>query len=1245
MENSTVAFSVIQDLIHWPLPPSDPSVNNFGETHAGSSVGSLAFSDDQSFNELPLTAGATEELDEEPPERQQARYAAVRRLMALSLAMGEEWARQEVVPYLLRCLEEEDAELSFSVGLTVMDFGSLRTSSSSPLTIRDLIPVVARMGESADSGVRHFLVEVVIPTLFFGVSLECSVDLREWRAKYVKTPRCSNDFSEASDELGFGRTSKQGDSTRCGVNGRFEGSRINDRNDIHCAAGTSNDVWDPFQINLHASKLRGAITDYLNNVCKYASERAEEPGVTASLIARSSALDPSNYSGNRERCDAFHHRWTMFLGLMETMLRSRYVAAVAAAVQCVSNVFASITWAMRVDENNRGVSTSTLMNSVEELVEFTFVATRTHVGRSILSCTQEPCKELMQLLVEAQVFVSGGGGSPIAKVESAKNVSDSGDTKSGKAANAVVDDGSGRHTIQLGLAGCTASQRDVWDACLTAADAKRMPNVLFVSILRSLPLLLDWSNASNPKMATAYEAGLCFLTVCNIFRHAITPLVPHQDGGNYDGVSPEGGIRGGNKSRGNFSRSVKKEVSAPQPFIGNAALMLESAACRDFTVSEAVLDGLQQLLDELQRPHAIEDFLRDGTSSARLTLREKISLLRQLCSLYRDCVVHLASAPSWKTRWLVTQRLPELTGSIIMLLCRIGCHHPIDGPSLVEECVVYLCRLHTELWAGPKEGDGELQEMAQDEEEEVRCVIGVCAARVFTAIGQGMVRLTFPGGLVKDLRVKNADKNRPDMGTAAGNYYNDPISPGVHYKSSSAKESISSCNTGPNEVLLATSTVTKNLPQLFDVVFACCAGLLQDKEERVRSGAAAALSVLSRTLSTMVTVCEFNPRGVPKADWLDCLNRTTSLLMELLGDCSPIVQLSLVSELVALLSTRTAGAGKLAAIMGSYGNGKALELREGALTACLNRLSKHEIWRYRAEYATLLAEMCLRFLAPNSLAAAELDVSRTPRSVHLLEIGLRESRNVESARKPCGAVFAEDGVDPLHCFAKEELLPLLVDVLFDKVKAVRDSALESLVHMCERLSAARRLLKQELSPSSDELRCSRGRDILTGAMREVGRGGPLHGSGTGGLLRKKQSLCSRFCYDNEDDVFISDTLWPLIVNSPKAMATYLSRSSLLRIAVRIGVDKRSILLPLFDQLGHDPVLNVRLVVAKELYGILEISPGVAASGGSTGSNALPKTFFTEKEKNGVVLDLLRLLVEDKSADVRDEAAKALKLCF
>lgn len=181
------------------------------------------------------------------------------------------------------------------------------------------------------------------------------------------------------------------------------------------------------------------------------------------------------------------------------------------------------------------------------------------------------------------------------------------------------------------------------------------------------------------------------------------------------------------------------------------------------------------------------------------------------------------------------------------------------------------------------------------------------------------------------------------------------------------------------------------------------------------------------------------------------------------------------------------------------------------------------------------------------------------------------------------------GVARVQSLLNQTLLPMAVDCLFDAAKAVRDATLATLVLR----------LREALGPSSS-------------ALHE----------------------------------FVNETLWPLILQHPRAESTYLTRSTLLRVAVQLQVDPEHNLQPLLDKLSHDSVANVRLVVAKEVHALLEAATSTRRR---TIFDANPSAgpSFEESIVSAIptcYLPLLRGLLDDVCADVRECASAAIGIC-
>lgn len=1264
-------LSIIEDLVHWPLPSQCPAANAHSFT-AADDCGAEAVDVDALWrDDALLTAKDVEGVNDEPRERQRSRYNAVRRLPALVRALGLEWANAEIIPYMLRCIEEDDAELCFATCVALIDIATspqcrrgtdVLTDSSAvhPFSLEAISPVVVRMAAISDAGVRRFLADVVIPTLFFGVSLENSIDLRDWEVKYLGV-RCNgaNDMSaDGETEVTFGVNGKD--------SGTIETNAQQTAKGISAVSGSEAAVWDIFEINLYANRLRSAIAAYLYDLNTNGGSVAEESSTLPTSCGKTAAVLP-DYTGSNTLREALCARWSLFLSLIGTLLKSGYAAAVSVAVACIGNVFSCLTWVKLMEQGLKtlplSLSSALSLRSIEELMKFIFIATRTHVGRAVCSSAKNPCEDLLMVLFNNNLLLKKDNSLPFGAGDFSLNI------------------------IKLGYGGYSAAQREFWDLLLGCC-APTMHRVVRMNIFRSLPQLIDMVKGNIFQKATVESSelnGLTFASVCDIFTQALTTqlfsnqIPVKEESKNNDKNGKKGGERrNGKEDNGKEKTAIEenKKKEAESAVSVEVFLQLENDISRDFGVAEALFDGVQQILENLLRPHTMEALLsKTGEHATCPTFEEKKTGLMRLCALYHDCVVYLARLPLWKTRWLATQRIPKLTVAFLGLLRSVADCDADDGPALVETCAGFLFRLHTEQWSlspttlssssssspSPSSSSsssflfsqgcsskgcvGSFGELVRDAEEEVRCVVAVCAASIFRDLGQSMFCFVFPHGVVTDMHKSN-QANFPAAGTAAesGNQVNESSENAISDNSDSSPV----CNS-----LLSVNVVVKSLTALFEVIFSCCVTLLHDAEERVRSGAAAGLSELARTLSVMAASCDLHLVDLGKETWLRYLNNTTTSLMSLLADKSPTVQIALVTELTALLEGGATGPGRFAAAMGGDGgNVTAAQVREETLVECLKNLSRHGVWRYRERFAKLLSEMCVRFLLPNSFFASlgGFSTSTQPpqqqqqqqQQLPPLELALSLLPSCKMGNSPKKGSFSggrtalvdaggEASVYRLRRFVHKELLPLFVDVLFDKVKAVRDGALRAIEKMCMRLCETRVRVKADF-PS----------DVASEKVYNVKRGSRSGKSNTSHYYNKtKQNNSSvdhfhGHCQQYDNNSFINETLWPLIINSPKAMATYLSRSSLLRIAVCLGVDKKSILFPLLNYLSHDAVLNVRLVVAKELFGILSSSS--AADGNS-------RVVFSEEEKNGVVLRLLRLLVEDQSADVRDEAAKALKICF
>lgn len=766
----------------------------------------------------------------------------------------------------------------------------------------------------------------------------------------------------------------------------------------------------------------------------------------------------------------------------------------------------------------------------------------------------------------------------------------------------------------------------------------------------------------------------------------------------------------------------------------------ESPASVDFALLEAALDAVQRLMAEAAvqlsaAPQA--GSLRSTSTPASVADAPPSHILDAVCAQFFILLTaSLRWVPryiNWKARWLIAQRLPRLTATFCLLIVRVSslaegaAVSPAPGPTAhhlrAQIWLGHTLHLLTSLWTCAAQfGTAPLHDLVDDEEVEVRSIAARCAAQCFGSATEAVLRLSSSAG--------------------AGD----------------EKARAKACVTSHQSSLLP--SLREPLLQLLDAIAQCVLAAASDSDTRVLCRSAEALAGLSRTLSLLV-VADPSPltRSASSTStrndeeppvWARYLHSNTNTLLRLMTGNRPTVQLALVSQLTDFLLMRMrtplhakrqgqprngrtqgqlmGGEGDASPTCGPDGDGEEGrendadapyrspdEVQYDALLQCLRQLSQHDLWRLREQYALLLAHLCGSLLLTTAAASAPASHGRhaNVQWISFMDFSPVNARRVsgeggtdETTRGSVtdAALMAQQGgpdaalwahTHPLYQLARTELLTLLVAVLFDKVKAVRDAALDAVERMCVRLALA------------------------------SSRSAPGTGAGGGGGGTRQGSAGRQFCagYDTEGvdtsadavaaasgslnaNAFVDDVLWPRIYAYAPAWETYLSRSALLRIAMRLGVDKTSTFIPLLDQLARDPVLNVRLMVAKIILEVLLVSspevhamttpaqfleakdgeatssgtstptptssykpelpsgtiaysilmnkpvpPLLAGSGSRNGRAAtsadavLPPLQFDEMERAGVILQILRQLLKDPSSDVRDEAAKALKVCF
>lgn len=374
----------------------------------------------------------------------------------------------------------------------------------------------------------------------------------------------------------------------------------------------------------------------------------------------------------------------------------------------------------------------------------------------------------------------------------------------------------------------------------------------------------------------------------------------------------------------------------------------------------------------------------------------------------------------------------------------------------------------------------------------------------------------------------------------------------------------------------AADHVSRVLFRVAQDVVACTQVCVMDVIDRVRASAAASIS---RALALQA----YGRLGVSSHRWAAIASTTESrkltdalitLVMDLFRDDSHLVLLSVMEtfgevclhqepvDADGVADCRVDPASSPSSPLDGTSRNTAvqdivLSSMEQELVALCKSLQSSPTWRVREAYASLISKLTGSFL--------------------------RQISNAATKHGGCGGGGAASA-RRLHVLLTHTLLPMLVEVLFDSARAVRDAAVAAVV-------ADLRLAAQTI-----------------GFERVMG--------------------------------FVNETFWPLVRQSQRGSSTYLFRESMLLVAVKLGVDLEQHVFGLLDQLSHDSVTNVRLVVARTVEEFLLRSSKCHEGA----SRVLSVYHVSDVQRTDVLLPLLRGLVEDSSHDVRQCASKALAAC-
>ncbi|CCW63586.1 unnamed protein product [Phytomonas sp. EM1] len=1114
----------------------------------------------------------------------------------------------------------------------------------------------------------------------------------------------------------------------------------------YAAALRADSGADPFSLNLRARLLVGEIESWFSALISAQKQQGSSqdpspllselrtnkdgrtPNTKINKVNNSSAESPlhslryqlsaTDYlECNYAQRKALRQRWEHFQKLLQYLLDSPYPGAVAVAVEMISGLLHVVQSALAEEPSNSTILSCGRLVSIAlpkrplrtaaELRYFIAKMTRRNVLMILAAATSSRgapnnASETVSLVYEAIIEVRCAllsilkkhrlltvmqGVTPLSSI-------------SGRCSEALLWFGPGPHELQM-------ASLSAWDVSLGSSSPDSIPRLLVeppgaldddsgrccrnarfrkkgniislfsprlhriihLTILRSLPFLLDLSTIFGTTLSTSISAGNSTssagtrspITIGIFVSIFIQLLVPASKVPELLLLFAE--MANTKNCTNAISLAVQSERDPsdtnPNSDAKNSSLyhsMGETIASLDFDIVKTALETAHRCFVEVaialpmllrERYHKMTFMSPCQHGDAREDSRIDIQLRYLLSCLFivhYVCIKYVAFYPSWKSRWQVAKKLPGLTAVFVYALLRLKHTLSTIPDTIITTNISFpvasvsffycqLCQLLTELWSTEGGSIHPLGGWVDNEEAEVRAVALQCAADTFSIMSQGAVGL-FPGQMN-----------------------------GFGIKSSKQVEAVvarRSENIHPSEVLLS----------LLEAVLPLCQFSLQDADPHVRAAVPTALTSLSRTLWRLVesVIC---PKQNGMSLWCKILeSRTPHLgngvksliaadaLVRLVDDSSPLVRLVAVSELadsIAVLIGRRRGIGEIAG-----GDSTTSQSQCRALLLCLESLSRNEVWRFREKHSALLSVICLKFIAPTY-----------PQNLQVCNRLLKSARESQKRQSNHNSCVEDHDQYSLPLLIYTKLLPMLVETLFDKAKVVRDAALGHVSNLCAKLASVQ--ARQRCTYAKSEALC-----------------------GTIGLRKKAPRLTSyrkEQALPNEGDRFVNRVLWPLITSYPAAWGTYLNRIALLRVAVHLGLDVETILLPLLTKLARDLVPNVRSMVARVILeilhngsgrpihsnasencpyqGSLKTSQKSMQNGGvgsvitssstnikksegvqsytamglydAVASSALRR--FTDEEKNGVVLAILRELLEDTSVDVRNQAAEALKICF
>ncbi|CCW71385.1 unnamed protein product [Phytomonas sp. Hart1] len=797
----------------------------------------------------------------------------------------------------------------------------------------------------------------------------------------------------------------------------------------------------------------------------------------------------------------------------------------------------------------------------------------------------------------------------------------------------------------------------------------RLHRILHLSLIRALPSLLDWGTVFGTPFNTTATTGrnrshssmLSPVTIRSFITIFMQLLVPASEIPELLHMFAEMTNTTKWTEKIHLATQSETDLTGAEPNSNGKLsslhhLMGETLASLDFDMVQTALKAAHECFVEaaIALPMLLYKEFRKGTSTSPYTRSDTVEdsridtqlrdLLSCLYMVYYMCAKYIAFYPSWKARYQVAKKLPGLTAAFVYVLLRLKHALATIADTTTENGISYpvastlhfyckLCKLLTDLWSSKGGVAHPLGCWVNDYETEVRAMVLPCAADTFFVMVQGVVGLCHSEMKVWDVK--------------------------------------------PNRQVEAVATWSRENVHLFEMLLILLESILhvsqfslQDTNEQVRSGSPTALTSLSSSLWVLIESMMYpNPNNTSLSNrtlvnkTMHARNGIRSLiaadaLVRLIDDPSPLVRLAAASGLADSIASFTKRRGRIGEI--EEGDSTTFKAQCRGLFFCMESLSKHESWRFREKYSALLSAICFKFLAPTY-----------PQNLEVCNRVITSSRESHEQQGDLESVAEDSDRYSLPLLIYTKLLPMLVELIFDKGKAVRDAALSHVSYLCTKLASVHTSHEYSRTrPASFGGATARPKNILRTT---------LHTKESAPLMKK--------------DKFVSNVLWPLITSHPAAWSTYLNRSALLYAAVHLGVDVETTLLPLLNMLARDLVPNVRSMVAKMILEVLlnssrrpmlnrtkESCPcqsslkarqdniqndGVGSVPTCSSRNAnkikhiascnatrlsdevasLAPLIFTDEEKNGVVLVILRQLLEDTSADVRNQAAEAFRVCF